>query len=585
MFRFTTDGSVLDAGFAMCVVSTSTTPPELGNTDQIDAQGDLTEMPTAYPTRYPTKTNANRWVITSSSNQNVCHATVTEDGNCILDDPNDAVNYNNYEECNFEWAGDAATAYAERFDLEANFACVWDHLSFNGVKYCGTGGYLRSLPSSFDVVSGTAFQFKTDYSVTKPGFKICVRETGNRGSNCVDGDFVKPIGWVGAGKGNQFCNIWKCDQKGDGAAFTKQAKTCSIEEHGNSFCSHTSCTFETNTESGNVKVINVRSDHRETVGGYHKCGFARHAMQGGFQDNESGAHLDTDNKGGNVNRPACDCICFGMDSNEVPAALRLTAPRRQDVSGFERTLNEISGLFAFLQSQTNTLGLHDVWEVPLAGSSDCQMYVSGDDLCVADSGGANAQYGNSETCVFKLKVEAQVEVRQFNTEVYFDNMYISENGASETTHSGTTAGGESWSSFRPDDQLDSTVRPANTMFRFTTDVSVLDAGFAMCVVSTPSTGIDVSGDRVVADAHDATTDANAFDTAHNSNNLYSQHAHNNAPANYPGAHTQVASRTHSSPTGDAQTVTETLSTAETTNYNENDHTYAGQRVAHVHIDS
>jgi hypothetical protein len=471
MFRFTTDVSVLDAGFAMCVVSTAGASIS-GNTDQIDAQGDLTEMPTAFPTNYPTKTN---------------------------------------------------------------------------------------FPTS------------------------------GRGSNCVDGDFVKPIGWVGAGNGNQFCNIWKCDQKGDGAAFTKQAKTCSIEEHGSSFCSHTSCEFKTNTESGNVKVINVRSDHRETVGGYHKCGFARHAMQGGFQDNESGAHLDTDNKGGNVNRPACDCICFGMDSNEVPAALRLTAPRRQDVSGFERTLNEISGLFAFLQSQTNTLGLHDVWEVPLAGSSDCQMYVSGDDLCVADSGGANGQYGNFETCVFKLKVEAQVEVRQFNTETYFDNMEISENGqfTDQSTHSGTTAGGEiSWQTYRPDDQLDSTIRPANTMFRFTTDVSVLDAGFAMCVVSTPSTsGIDVSGDRVVADAHDATTDANAFDTAHNSNNLYTQHAHNNAPANYPGAHTQVASRTHSSPTGDAQTVTETLSTAETTNYNENDHTYAGQRVAHVHIDS
>jgi hypothetical protein len=245
-------------------------------------------------------------------------------------------------------------------------------------------------------------------------------------------------------------------------------------------------------------------------------------------------------------------------------------------------------LFTYLHSQTNTLGLHDVWEVPLAGSSDCTMYVSGDDLCVADSGGANGQYDNFETCVFKLKVEAQVEVRQFNTETYFDNMEISENGqfTDQSTHSGTTAGGEiSWQTYRPDDQLDSTIRPANTMFRFTTDVSVLDAGFAMCVVSTPSTGIDVSGDRVVADAHDATTDANAFDTAHNSNNLYSQHAHNNAPANYPGAHTQVASRTHSSPTGDAQTVTETLSTAETTNYNENDHTYAGQRVAHVHIDS
>merc|ERR1740138_343583 len=31
------------------------------------------------------------------------------------------------------------------------------------------------------------------------------------GSTCSFGDFVKPVGWVGAGPGKYYCNVWKCE--------------------------------------------------------------------------------------------------------------------------------------------------------------------------------------------------------------------------------------------------------------------------------------------------------------------------------------------------------------------------------------
>lgn len=144
-------------------------------------------------------------------------------------------------------------------------------------------------------------------------------QTTDKGSQCAFYGFKKPVGWVGSGPGKEYCNIWKCEKSTDkftkGAPlFKKSVRTCSVEEHGSDFCSHTTCTFETNKDSGSKKVIMVHSDHREEVGGRHQCGFSKHAAARGAA------------------RPGCDCICSGN--------------RRQDANGFRRNMHEITSQYS-----------------------------------------------------------------------------------------------------------------------------------------------------------------------------------------------------------------------------------------------
>jgi len=139
----------------------------------------------------------------------------------------------------------------------------------------------------------------------------------NFGTKCCYNNICKPVGWVGAGFNEHYCNVWKCEvdktdfaQQNFVGTFRKQTKVCSVEEHGSSFCSHTTCTFETNADSGSRKVIMVHSDHKEEVGGMHQCGFSKHADARG------------------ASRPGCDCICTGA--------------RRQDANDFQRQMQHIS---------------------------------------------------------------------------------------------------------------------------------------------------------------------------------------------------------------------------------------------------
>jgi hypothetical protein len=173
----------------------------------------------------------------------------------------------------------------------------------------------------------TKFKFTSDYMVQREGFKFCVAKPESKGSICkstvawADGSTTKPVGWVGAGPGADYCNVWKCEvgqteftEQDFTGTFRKQQKTCSVEEHGTKFCSHTSCTFE-----GSPRVIKVHSDHREEVGGFHQCGFNQHSA----------------GQASRV-RPACDCVCKGK--------------RRQDKKGFARGLNAIA---SFIKTKKN----------------------------------------------------------------------------------------------------------------------------------------------------------------------------------------------------------------------------------------
>lgn len=137
----------------------------------------------------------------------------------------------------------------------------------------------------------------------------------NTAGECCADTFCKPVGWVGAGPGADYCNIWKCERTQTSfteqdfvGTFRKQTRVCSVEQHGSDFCSHTTCTYEESTEAGK-KVIMVHSDHREEVGGLHQCGFSQHAAAR------------------SANRPGCDCICSGA--------------RRQDAADFTRALTGV----------------------------------------------------------------------------------------------------------------------------------------------------------------------------------------------------------------------------------------------------
>jgi hypothetical protein len=238
----------------------------------------------------------------------VCQATVSPDGEelCITDGSS---YYENEEVCRFTFTGEGALLNKE-FDLERR----WDTMTIAGTSYDGRSNAMNNLA----LTGTTAFKFESDSDITRRGFKFCVAlPTESKGSVCTstvawaDGSTTKPVGWVGAGPGADYCNIWKCEigeseftEQDFTGTFRKQVRQCSIEEHGDSFCSHTSCTF-----SGSPEVIRVHSDHREEVGGFHKCGLSQHALAR------------------SADRPACDCICHGA--------------RRQDAAGFMRSMNEV----------------------------------------------------------------------------------------------------------------------------------------------------------------------------------------------------------------------------------------------------
>jgi len=311
-------------------------------------------MPTAQPTAFPTKIQDDRdatgethdinwgWAIQTKTREvclrtrcgwwscycakyadvpldSVCQATVEDNANtlCITDG---AGNYQANEVCEFTFKG-PGVLQSRAFSTEK----YYDAMQIGATTYDGNTNSMDGLALSGE----TKFKFTSDSSVNYQGFKFCVAKPKSKGSICkstvawADGSTTKPVGWVGAGPGADYCNVWKCEvgnteftEQDFTGTFRKQQKTCSVEEHGTKFCSHTSCTFE-----GSPRVIKVHSDHREEVGGFHQCGFNQHSA--GLSSRV---------------RPACDCVCKGK--------------RRQDKKGFARGLNAIAG---FISNKIKTI--------------------------------------------------------------------------------------------------------------------------------------------------------------------------------------------------------------------------------------
>jgi len=178
-------------------------------------------------------------------------------------------------------------------------------------------------PTKYDSMpSNTPTQFPT---------KVNDNEYGSFCTSTVafpDGKYTKNVGWVGAGPGSDYCNVWKCEVGqttfSDGI-FKKQARVCSIDahKHKGNYCSHIKCKYaKTPTSSG--KVLTVDHDHKEKHGGSHTCVYSTNP-----HTNQSGkpAHLLDD----------CACLCYG--------------DRRQDKKGFKREINDISSQFTVSDSR------------------------------------------------------------------------------------------------------------------------------------------------------------------------------------------------------------------------------------------
>tara|TARA_B100000795_G_scaffold206087_1_gene159610 strand:+ start:137 stop:532 length:396 start_codon:yes stop_codon:yes gene_type:complete len=55
------------------------------------------------------------------------------------------------------------------FDVEYHYLCGWDFLKVNGVNYCGND----QGPHGVTPAAGSELVWRTDWSVTRAGFKIC----------------------------------------------------------------------------------------------------------------------------------------------------------------------------------------------------------------------------------------------------------------------------------------------------------------------------------------------------------------------------------------------------------------------------
>jgi hypothetical protein len=347
------------------------------------------------------------------------------------------------------------------------------------------------------------------------------------------------------------------------------------------------------------KVIQVRSDHREEIGGKHVCGYSKHS-------------LEKEAKG-------CACVCSGA--------------RRQDANGFSRSLNEISKEFDLAVRKTDELPTTVMYNFNFNNKGSFTGHVSHVVLQIkafrfwywtwliitpVGTCGIERKYDTTESfylqgnrysnmawhvqnnagAVKECTMQTQnawkpVKFDQYRScsvslevtdldEVEHRQIWSRGSGCPEGFHSHGRYWGwnNCWSHYAQksnDDYVCFEVLGANGKrvkgTKKTCQKNDITEGYgATKTIKTkffvvPDTGINVrmtaktnsikehwysdnlaitckKSWRVVQDGHDATVNGNKFDAAFNSNNLYTKH--------------------------------------DNLDYNENDHTYNGQRVAHFH---
>jgi len=528
-FEFRSDSWVTKEGFKICEpestkVVTTSSAEEVGNTDQIDEQDALDNMPTAKPTAFPTKMTDSKtvndgiaeWKVTSGDD---CHIVLSSDGECVQDDKQDNSNYGNDEKCTFEYIGQGGMVTNERFDIET----WYDSLTVGGMNYDNQNPF----PKSMYISPNTEFKFSTDWWVTKKGFKLCVPKGRNFGSACeakyrtesgAQMTFKRPVGWVGAGPGKDYCNIWKCDANMDKftkGTFKAQKKTCSVEEHPGKFCSHTSCTYEAAvaTASPGWEVTNGADCHASvTNGNYCIHDQPNPNADENYQNNEGCAF-----KWAGAGTVTMENKLFDIEQNSGCTWDDLTF-RGQKYCG-----NNFPSSVEITSADTFTF------------KTDFMVTRKGFKFCVKAPTGPK---------VIKVHSDHREEVGGFHKCGFSQHKKARTDGRPACDCVCTGA--------RRQDAAD-----------FTRTLASL---------------------RAVANTHDGTTDHNSWDTANNANNFYSQHQNIDA-TDKQGAFANKNANTNSKGDGSTQNKKFVSENNAYTQYNENDQAYAGQRVAHRHVDN
>ena len=106
-------------------------------------------------------------------------------GACTVDDsamcfrsPNYPSNYSNFESCTISViAQEAVTLSVVAFSVEYQSSCLFDSLTVNSNRYCGTSG-----PDGVQVAAGATIAFMSDIFYTSSGFEICGTFPTGRGS-------------------------------------------------------------------------------------------------------------------------------------------------------------------------------------------------------------------------------------------------------------------------------------------------------------------------------------------------------------------------------------------------------------------
>ena len=91
---------------------------------------------------------------------------VVDSGRCVQSTGYNDTGYSNNEACTIT-NPPAVPISVTSFSVEAHSSCVWDHLTVNGARYCGSNSPEGIVPD------GTSIEWRTDGSVTRAGWRLC----------------------------------------------------------------------------------------------------------------------------------------------------------------------------------------------------------------------------------------------------------------------------------------------------------------------------------------------------------------------------------------------------------------------------
>lgn len=431
---------------------------------------------------------------------------------------------------------------------------------------------LQAMPTS----QPTSFPTKDTESLNHP--------LGNFGTMCessvawADGTTKRPVGWVGAGPGADYCNVWKCEvgqsaftEQNFVGTFRKQKRTCSVEEHGTNYCSHTSCQFTASSSSSETKICDFESDTCSSLlenygdNSYTYDGNGNYNSNGDGFSRWSGETYSYETGPDNAHKGTGHYMYTEASHPNHDTDFYLATKAKATALEFWFHMKEYSTHMdgAFLKVEQSADGTAGSWTVLDDVAAGAQHDRQDSPFTLHSATSSTPMY---------LRIHARTG-RSWGSDIAIDSVKMTVLGEGGPrvikVHSDhrEEAGGFHKCGFSKHAAARSADRPACDCICHGARRQDA-AGFARTlneVRTAAGTSNPGYGFRGVYGNHDATTDydtPNDFDATHNSNNFYSQHSNNGQYVH-----------------------TDATEAARTDTYNQKDQSYNGQQVAHVHIDN